>query len=616
VDVNGDGLPDLVNLFAPTMASQAIAIRINNDGLGAAMFDWATQVLLPLPANLTQWVGDFEVADFDGDGLADILVATGPTGGILFRNVTPPGRPGHSVFATAGEAVTGLNFHSAQTPAKSAVHGRVFEDANRNGARETGDKGLAGTVVFADLNGNRKLDAGEPQATTTASGHYVLPVLADGTYSIGVLPDADWKATQPAGEFTEVNIANGAVTTADFGRARRLIGAVEPQTVGTGEALDVTVPLAAAAAGHRLLYSLEGTVPAGMTIHPATGRLTWTSTGAQTGAHTVTIRAADPFDTRITDTRQITVVVPPVEPRLAVGGAGQVRVFDINGAPRFTRAPFSSSYRGAVRVATGDVNGDGVADVIAARGAGGGGQVVVFDGATGAEIARRRAFGSSYRGGVFVAAGDVNGDGNAEVIVGSDVGQKPRVRVLRGTDLSVQKDFLAFQPSNRRGVRVAAGDINGDGKADVIVGAGRGGPPRVAAFDGATGAKLADFLAYRSNFTGGVFVAAGDVNGDGRADVVTSPGAGLPPRVRVYDGAAVAAGTPSAPVVDLLFGRASERGGARVSVKPADDDHLAELVVGSGNRGRVTVYELPPDEAPDRLFDLDVLADLSGVFVG
>ena len=109
--------------------------------------------------------------------------------------------------------------------------------------------------MFADLNRNGRLDAGEPQATTTATGHYTLPGLADGTYSVGVLPDADWKATAPGGEFTEVTIANGSVVQADFGRARRLIGAVAPQTVRAGDSLDVTVPLTAAAAGRRLVYS-------------------------------------------------------------------------------------------------------------------------------------------------------------------------------------------------------------------------------------------------------------------------------------------------------------------------------------------------------------------------
>ena len=109
-----------------------------------------------------------------------------------------------------------------------------------------------------------------------------------------------------------MTIANGSVEQADFGRTQRLIGAVPTQTVAAGGALDVTVPLTDAAAGHRLLYSLEGNVPAGMTINPATGELNWTPTSADAGRHTATVRVRDPFDTRVTDTREVTIDVTKI----------------------------------------------------------------------------------------------------------------------------------------------------------------------------------------------------------------------------------------------------------------------------------------------------------------
>jgi hypothetical protein len=325
-DMNGDGLPDLVYLYAPTPSTQAIAIRINTgDG-----FDLTAppSILIPLPSNLTDYVGDFEVADFNGDGLNDIFVAgVGPSPGMLFLNETPQNKPGISLFAAAGSWQTGLDFQSAQQPAKSAVRGQVFEDVYGDGTRNTGDKGMAGAVVFADLNGNHQLDAGEPQATTTATGQYNLPGLADGTYSVGILPDGDWKTTTTGGEFTTVTIVNGSVEQADFGQTRRLIGAVPSQTVAAGGSLDVAVPLADAAAGHRLLYSLEGNIPAGMTINPATGELRWTPGAADAGSHTATVRVRDPFDTRVTDTRAVTIDVtarPTSPPVIPVGGAPAV----------------------------------------------------------------------------------------------------------------------------------------------------------------------------------------------------------------------------------------------------------------------------------------------------
>ena len=57
--------------------------------------------------------------------------------------------------------------------------------------------------------------------------------------------------------------------------------------------------------------------------------------------------------------------------------------------------------------------------------------------------------------------------------------------------------------------RVAAGDINGDGKADIIAGAGPGGGPNVTVFSGVDGSPIDAFFAYDPHFTGGLYVAAG-----------------------------------------------------------------------------------------------------------
>lgn len=59
------------------------------------------------------------------------------------------------------------------------------------------------------------------------------------------------------------------------------------------------------------------------------------------------------------------------------------------------------------------------------------------------------------------------------------------------------------------GVFVAAGDVTGDGIADFITGSGVGGGPHVRVFDGVTGAEVAAFFAFDPAFTAGVFVGAG-----------------------------------------------------------------------------------------------------------
>jgi hypothetical protein len=165
-------------------------------------------------------------------------------------------------------------------------------------------------------------------------------------------------------------------------------------------------------------------------------------------------------------------------------------------------------------VAAGDVNGDGQMDIITAAGPGGGSHVKVFDGRSLEELRSFFAYGPSFTGGVFVAAGDVDGDGRADIVTGADAGSPGGdVKVFSGATGAELRSFFAFGPRFSGGVRVAAGDVNGDGRVDIVVGAGPGAPGgHVKVFDGGTLAELSNFFAFDPSFAGGVFVAAGDVN--------------------------------------------------------------------------------------------------------
>ena len=129
-----------------------------------------------------------------------------------------------------------------------------------------------------------------------------------------------------------------------------------------------------------------------------------------------------------------------------------------------------SGFTGGVRVAAGDVNGDGVNDIIAAAGPGGvGGHVKVFDGDNGALINSFFAY-DGFAGGVFVAAGDVNGDGIDDIVTGADAGSVGgHVKVFDGDNGALLRSFFAY-PGFTGGVRVAAADFNGDAIDDIIAG--------------------------------------------------------------------------------------------------------------------------------------------------
>jgi hypothetical protein len=343
---------------------------------------------------------------------------------------------------------------------------------------------------------------------------------------------------------------------------------------------------------------------------------------------------------------------PPPPPPAAKTGAilaggptdGTAVVLNPTGGVYAAAGPvtFFPGFGGTVRVATADVNGDGVPDYIGGAGPGGSPAVVVIDGKTGATLASVLAFESSFTGGVFVAAGDLNGDGRAEVVVTPDRGGGPNVVIFSpnpdGT-LGPPRAFFALgNPGFRGGARVAVGDLNGDGVPDLAVGAGFLGGPNVEVHDGkAVAAGNFDLLIGGGFFAfdgpdattlrNGVFLAIGDLNGDGFGDLIAGGGPGGGPRVLVLSGkllsAGDVAGAYAAPVANFFFGSGADRGGVRVATTKAAGDSKADLVVGSGEglASKVRVYlgkDFIGTGEPAQFQDLDPFGAAlpGGVFVG
>ena len=197
---------------------------------------------------------------------------------------------------------------------------------------------------------------------------------------------------------------------------------------------------------------------------------------------------------------------------------------------------YEPTFTGGLFVAAGDVNGDGKADIITGVEVGGGPRVQVFDGVTLQPILNFFAFDSGQRGGVRVASGDFDGDGRADIVTTTGVGVATLVRVYSSAGALI-KEFAPYNSSFTGGVSLAVGDVNGDGFPDIITGAEAGGGPHVQIFDGKTGTSIGSFFAYDSTFTGGVRVSTRDVNGDGKADIITAPASASPSRIRVVNAA-------------------------------------------------------------------------------
>jgi uncharacterized repeat protein (TIGR01451 family) len=245
---------------------------------------------------------------------------------------------------------------------------------------------------------------------------------------------------------------------------------------------------------------------------------------------------------------------------------------------------YAPAFPGGVSVAVGDVIGSGVPDILTGAGPGGGPHVIAWQVANGnvSERAGFFAYDPAFAGGVSVAAGDLNGDGVSEVVTGAGPGGEPRVRVwdLAGNQFTPIADFLAYDPLFRGGVSVAAGDLTGDGIGEIVTGAGPGGGPHVRIWDvsGGVATEIVGFFAFDPSFTGGVSVAVGDLTGDGVAELVTAAGAGGGSHVRIWS---LLGGTPRL-LKDFFAFDPSRPGAVSVAVGDVTGEGIAEIVTGAG----------------------------------
>ncbi|MEY2469375.1 MAG: hypothetical protein QOF21_2073 [Actinomycetota bacterium] len=265
------------------------------------------------------------------------------------------------------------------------------------------------------------------------------------------------------------------------------------------------------------------------------------------------------------------------------------------------------NFGGGAFIAAGRLGGSGAAtDVVTGANAGGGPHVRAFvispTAGTAGTIASFFAYNEAFPGGVRVALGDLDGDGTDEIITGAGPGGGPHVKVFHvGADGSLTQPFgggfFAYDAAFAGGVWVGAGDVNGDGKDDIITGAGSGGGPHVRAFSVAAGGvfqEIASFFAYNEAFAGGVTVAAGDMvaeaDGPVIAEIATTPSVAGGPHVRVFSKA-------GAVLREFFAFQTQDDNGYRVAVGDFDFDTIDDLAISRGSTKGIFVGHVI-DSAP------------------
>ncbi len=270
------------------------------------------------------------------------------------------------------------------------------------------------------------------------------------------------------------------------------------------------------------------------------------------------------------------------------GYPGIVKITGKNGKTEGEFKAYAGNFLGGADVASGDIDGDGNDEIITGAGAGGGPHVRVFD-ERGNLKGQFFAYGENFRGGVNVATCDIDGNGAAEIITGAGFGGGPQVRIFDGYG-NVKGQFFAYNKNFRGGVYAVCGDVDGDGRVEIVTGTGKSGGPQVRIFN-ANGVAEGQFFAYDKNFRGGVRVALGDIDGGAREkslEIITAPGPSGGPHIRIFDN--------HANVKKQFFAyNKNFRGGVNVAAGDVDNDGLAEIITGAGPGGAPHVRVFKPN---------------------
>jgi trimeric autotransporter adhesin len=543
----------------------------------------------------------------DGGGIAN-------SGTLTVSNSTISGNS-----ATQGGGIFNIGIlNIANTIIANSISGGDFAvtapNTNTNNLVEDGK--VSGTTYAWTVTGDPLLGPLQNNGGPTATMALLTPSPAIST-TLLVTPNLDQRS------FTRINNDIGAYAY----YAAPTVASISPTSGSTAGGTVITITGTNFVAGPNVVSingvaatnvnfvratSITATSPAGTA--GANKSVLVTSAGGTNAANTLFTYAAAPSPTPTptppnptptpTPTAPLVVGTPPP----SSGGFSTVTLYDpATGQPTGTAVPFPG-FTGPIHVTSGDFNGDGVSEIFAGAGFGGGPAIAILNSQTGEVIEAFFAFDPSFTGGVFVAVQDVNGDGILDIIASAGPGGGPEVRIFNGANLNVLRSFFAYAEDFTGGVSVASIDFNGDGILDLVTGAGLGGAPHVKVFDGATNAILSQWYAYATDFTGGVFVAAGDIGNDGNIEVVTGAGPGGAPVVAVWD--------PNTGALLAQFMAYAEdfTGGVRVGVNDGNGDGIADILTGPGGGPEVKVFSFP---ALDLLFSFysGDATNKGGVFV-
>lgn len=387
-----------------------------------------------------------------------------------------------------------------------------------------------------------------------------------------------------------------------FGMPPQITAQPQSQTIVSGQAATLSV----AAVGDGLSFQwFRG--PSGSTTNPIVGATASSyTTPPLTTSTSYWVRVANAFGTVNSVTATISISAPVSRLALGLGpynapdGGWMAMHGSLDGNLGLTswhRLPWPAynALGKGTRLAAADVDGDGLDEMVVGLDAGGGGWIAILDDASHGYALLRwiRVPWSAYNdanGEVFPAAGDLDGDGRAEIVAGLGAGGGGRFAIFE--DAAAGFGFLTwrevvwptYNAIGEGATHPAVGNIDGTGHGEIVIGLGTGSNGWMEVFTGADGGFAhrawvqIGWQAYNAS-NGTTFPAVGDLDGDGRAEIVAGLGRGGGGWMEIRDDA-------NAGHVTVTWLRTSwlaycvENGETHPAVGNVDGDNRAEIVVG------------------------------------
>lgn len=200
----------------------------------------------------------------------------------------------------------------------------------------------------------------------------------------------------------------------------------------------------------------------------------------------------------------------------------QVFIYNSDGSLHASFYPYTAAYQGGVNLAVGDLEADGTVEIVTgSSGKSGGGHVRVFNSDGVLINPGFFPYDEVYRGGIKLAIADLNADGHFEIVTGAGANGGPHVRMFNKHGKLINPGFFAFDPMYRGGVNIAAGDINGDGIDEIItVPGGKNGLTEIRVYDKDGNYVIEPFDAFPDARYSEINVTTADVDDDGIDDII------------------------------------------------------------------------------------------------